>query len=189
MFSSPDLSSATEHHQSFIGGRLLSDLNTSKVFGGELLKHLSSAYRLARQLTRDVHDADDVVQEAYLRAFRYASGFRGEDARPWFLRIVRNVFYTSANRKGSREPPIGELDDAVVPDTLFSDPEEMLVRKSIVQNALETLPKHCREVLMLREVEELSYKDISALLGVPRGTVMSRLSRARAQLRQSAQVG
>jgi RNA polymerase sigma factor (sigma-70 family) len=166
----------------------LSDLNTSKVFGGELLKHLSSAYRLARQLTRDVHDADDVVQEAYLRAFRYASGFRGEDARPWLLRIVRNVFYTSANRKGSHEP-IGERGDAVAPDTLFSDPEETLVRKSIVQNALETLPKHCREVLMLREVEELSYKDISALLGVPRGTVMSRLSRARAQLRQSAEVG
>lgn len=160
------------------------DFNPSQDFVPELLKNLSSAYRLARQLTRDEHDAEDVVQEAYLRALRSACRFRGGDARPWLLRIVRNVFFTSLGRKAIGEA-LGRRQDARGSDTPWSGPEQALVRRSIVQNALKTLPAHCREVLVLREVKEMSYKDISAVLGVPTGTVMSRLSRACARLRQS----
>ena len=167
---------------------MLLNLDPSQDFAEELLKHLTSAYRLARQLTRNPHDADDVVQEAYLRALRFASCFRGGDARPWLLRIVRNVFYTWIERNAVREP-VGRRQDARGSDAVFSDPEQGFVRRLIVQNALKTLPKHCREVLVLREAQELSYKDISALLGVPTGTVMSRLSRARAYLRQSGRAG
>lgn len=160
----------------------------SQDFAAELSRHLNGAYRLARRLTRNAHDADDVVQEAYLRAFRSVGHFRGGDARPWLLRIVRNVFYTSIKRNSTLEP-MGGLQDSRSPDTLFLGSEQALVRRLIVENALKRLPTYCREVLVLREVEELSYKEISELLGVPSGTVMSRLSRARARLRQSAGSG
>jgi RNA polymerase sigma factor (sigma-70 family) len=161
---------------------VLLDVNPSQYFARELLKHSGCAYRLARQLTGNMHDADDVVQEAFLRAFRSRSRFRGGDARPWLLRIVRNVFYTWIQRNPICEP-IDRAGD--LRDSTFPDPEQTLVRRTVVQNALKTLPTHCREVLILREVEEMSYRDISALLRVPEGTVMSRLSRARAHIRRS----
>jgi RNA polymerase sigma factor (sigma-70 family) len=157
----------------------------SKDFARQLLGCLNTAHQLARQLTRNAHDAEDVVQEAYLRALRSASGFRGGNARPWLLRIVRNVFYTSVRRNsGSTRVSQGQVVRSW--HTEFRSAERALLRRAIVHHALETLPAHCREVLVLREVEEMSYKDISAVLGVPKGTVMSRLARARARLRESA---
>jgi RNA polymerase sigma factor (sigma-70 family) len=164
------------------------ELSNSQDFARRLLDHLNTAYKLAYQLTRNAQNAEDVVQEAYLRALRSANRFRGGDARPWLLRIVRNVFYRSVQRN-----PTAELigDGEVVPssDAGFRSAERALLRRMTVQNALRKLPLHCRQVLVLREIEEMSYKDISALLGIPEGTVMSRLSRARARLRKCAWPG
>ncbi len=146
-----------------------------------------SAYNLARWLTRNDQDAEDIVQEAYLRAFKFYDGFRGGDARPWLLTIVRNVYYTWAQQN-----PVGRLvdfdEDLVSVDPCFANPEEVLIQNSsgvLLRRALETLPARSREVLILRELDGMSYKQISSVVGVPTGTIMSRLSRARASLRQS----
>jgi RNA polymerase sigma-70 factor, ECF subfamily len=156
----------------------------SQDFVRQLLGCLNTAQKLARHLTRNAHDAEDVVQEAYLRALRSATGFRGGNARPWLLRIVRNVFYASVQRNsGSTRVSQGQIVRSS--DADFRNAERELLRRAIVHQALKTLPAHCREVLVLREVEEMSYKDISVVLGVPEGTVMSRLARARARLRES----
>ncbi len=157
--------------------------------------HLDAAYNLARWLTRDPHDADDVVQEAYLRAFRFFSGFSGGDGRAWLLTIVRNTFYTWAEQRGRHKSEV-EYDDATIglhtveacgDETLHgADPEKLLLRaadQQLVESALLKLPLEYREILVLRELEELSYKEIAEVVGVPLGTVMSRLSRARLQLR------
>ncbi len=124
------------------------------------------------------------MQEAYLRAFRFRRGFRGGDARPWLLRIVRNVFYSSVrNNRGLED--IG-LDQVPQEGAFFESPESMLLvksQKNVLLRALGEMPTTCREMLVLREMEGLSYKQISSLLEIPEGTVMSRLSRARNQLR------
>lgn len=154
------------------------------------LPHLDAAYNLARWLAGDATQADDLVQEAYLRAWRYFDTFRGEDMRLWLLTIVRNCFMTWArqSRTGlvfSAEPP----EDSAQP--LWTgeqhDPEALLladVDSTRVNQLVAELPVEQREVLLLREVEELSYLDIASITGLPVGTVMSRLSRARAALRQ-----
>jgi len=157
--------------------------------------HLDAAYNLARWLTRDPHDADDVVQEAYLRAFRFFSGFRGGDGRAWLLAIVRNTFYTWAEQRGRHKSDV-EYDEATVglqvtetdvdKNLHGTDPEKLLLRAAdlqLVETALLRLPTEYREILVLRELEELSYKEIAGIVGVPLGTVMSRLSRARLRLR------
>ena len=142
-----------------------------------VLPHLDAAYNLARWLAGDGASADDVVQEAMLRALRFHAGLRG-NAKPWLLQIVRNVAYArTASRRRAAEIPLPEeaADHA-------DDPEAALGRRERCQSldaALAALPDELRECLVLRELEEMSYKEIAQITGVPIGTVMSRLFRAR----------
>jgi len=151
------------------------------------LPHLDAAYNLARWLTRNERDAEDVAQEAYLRAFQHFRSFQGGDARPWLLAIVRNTYYTWIRRNRAPEVRTG-FDDGIyaeMPDT--SDPEMLLVKeadKQMLRRALEKLPDDFREVIVLREFEELSYKQIADVMQIPLGTVMSRLARARKRLEE-----
>ena len=149
--------------------------------------HLESAYNLARWLVRDRALADDVVQDAMLRALRYYHGFRGENARAWLLQIVRNVAMTRLKR-GSEELV---ADDSAVAalETAHDGPETALMRQDeqrLLHDLLDGLPVELRECLVLREIEELSYKEIARVVGAPIGTVMSRLWRGRKLLVQAA---
>ena len=154
-----------------------------------LLSHLDSAYNLARWLVRNGNDADDVVQEAYLRAFQYADGFRGGDARAWLLTIVRNTAYRWLRKTRAHEPP-AQFDEQIhTSDVEPSNPEQLLLQQAdgrLVEKALGQLPGRFREILVLRELEDLSYKQIAEVMGMPIGTVMSTLSRARNQFRRVA---
>jgi RNA polymerase sigma factor (sigma-70 family) len=157
-----------------------------------VLPHLSSAHNLARWLVRDASLAEDVVQDAVLRALGYFSTFRGGDARAWLMQIVRNVAYSvlAARLQRAGQPLDAggpELDDSpalTVPDPA-DNPEAALTRRQEMEQlecALSALPTELRECLVLRELEELSYKEIAHVTGVPIGTVMSRLWRARQAL-------
>jgi RNA polymerase sigma-70 factor (ECF subfamily) len=156
-------------------------------FEQAVLPHLDAAYNLARWLIRSPADAEDVVQEACLRALRFFDGFRGGDSRAWLLKIVRNTCYSWVKKNRPTEL-FGEFDEAVhSSEVVGEDAEAELVSRAEserVRTALETLPVAFREVLLLREIEELSYKEISDVTGVPMGTVMSSLSRARQRLRE-----
>ena len=162
--------------------------NTPWNFEQEVLPHLDAAYNLARWLTQNEYDAQDVVQEAYIRAFRFFGAFRGGNARAWVLRIVRN---TCCNWLQENRPlqSATEFDENLFgPDPCSLNPEEALLQNAsdrMLRLALEGLPLIFREVLILREFEAMSYKEIAEVTGMPPGTVMSRLSRARDGLRQS----
>src|ERR1700719_787926 len=163
------------------------DPNLLPSFEQAVLPHLDAAYTLARWLTRSERDAEDVVQESYLRAFRFFTGFRGGDARAWLMRIVRNTCYTwlLANRPLQEATEFDE--NLFSPDSRNPNPEEAALRNdsgTALRRALKTLPPNFREVLILRELEGLSYKEIADITGMPAGTVMSSLSRARDRLRQ-----
>jgi RNA polymerase sigma-70 factor, ECF subfamily len=150
------------------------------------LQHLNAAYNLARWLLRNHHDAEDVVQDAYLRAFRFFDTFDGSDARAWLLAIVRNCCRTALEQGGKRSA-MAEFDERTHFDALRPDPETDALRKSDIDSlraCIEDLPDEYREVIVLRELEQLSYKEIATAAGVPAGTVMSRLSRARVRLQQ-----
>jgi len=152
-----------------------------------LLPHLDAAYNLARWLTRNERDAEDVVQEAFLRALKHFDTFKGGDARPWLLKIVRNTYYTwiYRNRVSDAMTPFDEQEDIHVSDA--PNPEMLLLKESdkqLVRSALRKLPTEFLEVIVLREFEELSYKQIADTVQVPVGTVMSRLARARGRLAQ-----
>jgi len=154
----------------------------------QLLLHLNAAYNLARWLTRNEADAEDVVQEAYLRAFKHLRSCHGSDSRPWLLAIVRNTFYTwlQHNRAHDRQLPFDEEIHIEEEDHL--NPESLLLQKAnnqLVRQAIEELPVEFREVIVLRELEELSYKQIAGVTETPIGTVMSRLARARKRLEQN----
>jgi len=154
-------------------------------FETAVLPHLDAAFNLARWLTRNDADAEDVVQEAYLRAFRFFGGFHGENGRAWLLEIVRNTSYTWMQRNRSPElnMPLDDEPREVEGDDL--NPEELLLQKADAQTlrqAVEELPLEFREVLVLRELDEMSYKQIAAVADLPLGTVMSRLARARKRL-------
>ena len=157
-------------------------------FEQEVLPHLDAAYNLARWLTCNDQDAQDVVQEAYLRAFRFFGGFRGGDARAWLLKIVRNTCYTWL-QQNRPQYPTAEFDEELFgPDPLAPNQEEVLLQNAngkLLRQALEDLPQNSREVLILREFEGMSYREISEVTGMPPGTVMSRLSRARSGLRKA----
>lgn len=171
-----------------IRGRTISK---AQRFEEMVLPHLNAAYNLARWLTRNDQDAQDVVQEAYLRAFKFFDGFHGEDARTWLLAIVRNTTYTwlQVNRDRVQNPAFDEAlygPNAEGSATLLSqpndNPEAILARADdarLLNQALEMLPVECREVLILRELKDFSYKEISIIVGIPIGTVMSRLARSR----------
>src|SRR5882672_11155098 len=155
------------------------------------LQHLDAAYNLARWLTRNEHDAQDVVQEAWLRAAHYFGGFRGEQFRPWWLTIVRHTCYgwLKDNRPAELVAPAGddaEATEGVAPSS--DEPHEAAVRnadRAQINHAIAALPIDYREVLVLRELEDLPYKDIARIADIPIGTVMSRLSRARGLLREA----
>jgi RNA polymerase sigma-70 factor, ECF subfamily len=163
-------------------------------FEAIVMPHLDAAYNLARWLVRDQHAAEDIVQDAYLRAFRYFGSFRGDDARPWLLGIVRNTCY-SWLQNAKRSPEQVEFDEDIEMDESAEmtmamgrseNPETLLVRKAertAVNAAIKSLPATFREVIILREIEEMPYDSIAALMQIPIGTVMSRLSRARSMLR------
>jgi RNA polymerase sigma-70 factor (ECF subfamily) len=153
------------------------------------LPHLRAAYNLARWLTHDEHDAEDLVQEAFLRAIKYfESGSEVANARAWILKIVRNAFYTSRAQKkvDADAAPFNESVHSAGLDA-FS-PETAALRESdreLVRAALADLAVEFRETIVLRELEGLAYREIAEVLGVPLGTVMSRLARARAALAES----
>jgi RNA polymerase sigma-70 factor (ECF subfamily) len=157
-------------------------------FAQALLQHLDAAYNLARWLTRDDHDAEDLVQSAYLRALKSFSGFHGANSRAWLLTIVRNACYTWLHKKQARGPAVAFEEEIHSAGSDAVDPQEALLSKDqrrSVRRAVEELPPELREVVVLRELEGLSYKEIATIAGIPLGTVMSRLSRARERLRQS----
>ena len=159
------------------------------------LPHLDAAFNLARWLAGNTADAEDVVQEAYLRAFRYFDAYQGGNFRVWLLTIVRNSFLTWAKEnRSSRLVFHAEAPDGDTPESETTawgapprDPEALLMERidsQTLSRLMERLPVEYREVLLLREVEDLAYKDIAAVSGVPIGTVMSRLARARLALRK-----
>lgn len=157
--------------------------NLSVNFEDTFLPHLDAAYNLARWLTRDPTDADDVVQEAYMRAFRFFESYRGGDSRAWVMKIVRNTCYSWLEKNRSYET-LSELDEELHPHDA-ADPEKILLEnidKQKLRDLIEGLPAEFREVVILRDVEEMSYKDIAAIADLPLGTVMSRLARARRKL-------
>jgi RNA polymerase sigma-70 factor, ECF subfamily len=157
-------------------------------FEQTVLPHLDAAYNLARWLTHNDHDAQDVVQEAYLRGFRSFDGFHGTDGRGWLLTIVRNTCYTWL-RRNRAEQHSTPFDEEIHSEEVASpNPEELLLKNAARQHlkdALEQLPVEFREALVLREIEGLSYKEIADVSGVPVGTVMSRLARARDRLKDA----
>ncbi|MFM0597781.1 RNA polymerase sigma factor [Paraburkholderia dilworthii] len=166
------------------------DAARSRRFQQLALPHLDAAYNLARWLCGNASDADDVVQEAFMRAFRFFDTFRGDTARPWLLAIVRRTWYTEWRRRASSHETV-EFDDTM-DDTAFdgwsvggADPQALLIRDEDtkrVHEALALLPVEYREVLILRELEEMGYREIAIVADVPIGTVMSRLARGRRKL-------
>jgi RNA polymerase sigma-70 factor (ECF subfamily) len=153
-----------------------------------MLPHLDSAYNLARWLTGNEHDAEDVVQDTYLRAVKFFAGFRGGDARPWLLAIVRRVCYDWLARNRSQQA-LAVFDEELHSDPGASlDPAQVVLHQEdqeMLRQALAELPVEFREVLVLRELEGLSYKEIGAITNLPAGTIMSRLARARERLRDA----
>jgi RNA polymerase sigma-70 factor (ECF subfamily) len=156
-------------------------------FEQSVLPHLNAAYNLARWLTRDDTDAEDVTQEAYLRAFKFFRGFRGGDSRSWLLAIVRNTCYTWLHQNRGHEIATDFEDEVNAIESDAPDPEALLLQSAnheLLRQALEELPVEFREVVILRELEDMSYKEIAGIAGLPIGTVMSRLARARKRLQQ-----
>jgi RNA polymerase sigma-70 factor, ECF subfamily len=153
-----------------------------------LLPHLDAAYNLARWLMRDEQEAKDVVQESFIRAFRFFETRRDSgDAKAWLLKIVRNNCYTSLQRNRRRQEALEYDDDLHGDAAAADDPESLLLQKADqdrVRSALERLPVPFREVLVLCELEGLPYKEVAEVLAIPTGTVMSRLSRARGKLKE-----
>jgi RNA polymerase sigma-70 factor (ECF subfamily) len=155
-------------------------------FNEVVLPHLDAAFNYARWLTRNDAEAEDVVQDAAMRALRFFSTLRQDDARAWLLAIVRNTWYTrlaKAGRSAAHSVPADEMTSD--PPDRRPGPEALALQRQTVeqvQQAVESLPADFREVIVLREFEGLAYKEIAAIVGVPTGTVMSRLSRARERL-------
>ena len=159
--------------------------SSASEFESVFLPHLDAAYNLARLLLRDTQDADDVVQESYLRALRGFGGFRGEASRAWLLKIVRNTCFTWI--RDNRARAIWTELDEELHSGESNTPEIQSVRNEearAVTHCIEQLPLEFREAIILREMEQMSYQEIAEIAGVPQGTVMSRLSRARARLSQ-----
>lgn len=167
------------------------DSSTLARFEAAVLPHLDAAYTLARYLVRNEHDAEDVVQDAFLRALKYFDSFRGEgetSARAWLLTIVRNTSYSGKGRRRA-DALTTEFDETQHSDAVADEhPEGVLLQedaKETLGRALDRLAPEFREVIVLRELEGLSYKEICEVAGVPVGTVMSRLSRARTRLQEA----
>jgi len=160
-----------------------------RLFEEIIVPHLNAAYNLARWLTRNTDDAQDVVQEAYLRAFRFFDSYKGGDGKSWLLEIVRNTCFTWRRRE-KRNLGNVVFDEAAHASSAHSpNQEEVLVdvaNRTILQDCIEKLPEVFREILVMRELEEMSYRQIAEVTSLPAGTVMSRLSRARKRLEECA---
>jgi RNA polymerase sigma-70 factor, ECF subfamily len=156
-------------------------------FEATVLPHLDAAYNLARWMTRNATDAEDVAQEAMLRAFRFFDTFHGEDGRVWLMTIVRNTYLTWIRRQMPQQNS-AEFDERVHTDIEAAlTPESEFLRQATseqVRRGIEQLPPEYREVILMRELEQMSYNEIAAVMQSPLGTVMSRISRARSMLRQ-----
>jgi RNA polymerase sigma-70 factor, ECF subfamily len=149
------------------------------------LPHLDAAYNLARWLLRNDHDAEDAVQEAYVRAYKAFARFRGGDGKAWFMTILRNVCYTMIKKSRSHETP-EPFDEEIHQPVGESEMQEAFRQKANAESlraALEKLPDEFREIIVLHDLEGLAYKEIAVVVGIPMGTVMSRLARARGRLR------
>ena len=160
-------------------------MSSRRTFETLVLPHLDAAYNLARWLLRDERSAEDAVQEASLRAFRYIGSLRGDDARAWLLGIVRNTCFTLLERQRNG-PDLVEFDDAEFEAALGADPAAQLEQRRLrtqIDAAIRALSPPLREVIVLREFEDLDYAQIAQIVAVPVGTVMSRLSRAREKMR------
>lgn len=156
-------------------------------FEQAILPHMDAAYNLARWLTRNDHDAEDMVQEAYLRAFKFFHAFRGADGRAWLLTIVRNTCYTWLHQNRAHEISTMFDEEIHSVDSDTSNPAILVLRSAddqILREALDELPVEFREVVVLRDLEGFSYKEIAGIANIPAGTVMSRLARARERLKQ-----
>jgi RNA polymerase sigma-70 factor, ECF subfamily len=159
------------------------------LFEQTILPHLNAAYNLARWLMRNDHDAEDVTQEAYLRAFRFFDSFKGGDGKAWLLAVVRNTGRTWRRRTMGGETKVLFDERIHSAGDEIKDPERRLVEESklgTLRECIELLPAEYREVVVMREMEEMSYKEISEAAAVPIGTVMSRVSRARKRLQDCA---
>ncbi len=154
-------------------------------FNALVLPHLNAAYNLARWLTRSDHDAQDVVQAAFLRALKFFDGFQGGNAKAWLLTIVRNTFYSSL-RDNQHDQENVDFDETMHSTNDHSSfPESVVENRDlnrIINQTLEKLPTSFREIVILKDIEELSYKEIADVVGIPVGTVMSRLARGRKML-------
>jgi RNA polymerase sigma-70 factor (ECF subfamily) len=172
----------------FLGWENVQERHKLALFERTVTPHVGAAYNLARWLTRNDQDAEDVVQEACLRAFRSIEGFHGGDSRAWILAIVRNACYTWLHRNRNHDLTI-PFDDRLQDLADDSPSPEALILKRVEREALtkavEELPMEFREIVVLREMEDLSYKEIAQIADLPIGTVMSRLARARRRLQQS----
>jgi RNA polymerase sigma-70 factor (ECF subfamily) len=162
------------------------------LFEGTVLPHLNPACNLARWIIGNHQDAEDLVQEAYLRALKSFDGFQGGDGRPWLLAIVRNTCYAWLRQNDLNKLTVSFDEEIHGPQWEACDPETLLLlgaQSELIKTALQELALEFREVLILRELEGLSYKEIAAVAGIPIGTVMSRLARARTQLRKCVMRG
>ena len=166
---------------------MLADIQSAG-FENTILPHLDAAYNLARWLVRNGTDAEDLVQEACLRAWKSFAGFRGGDSRSWLLTIVRNTCFTWLRENRRQNLAVEFNEDLHSEDVEVPEAERLLAQRSsreTLEKALQELPAEFREAIVLRELEGLSYKEISEITNVPVGTVMSRLARARARLQIS----
>jgi RNA polymerase sigma-70 factor (ECF subfamily) len=163
-------------------------------FRDAALPHLDEVYTLARYLMRNRDNAEDAVQECYLRALRHFDSYRGPAMKPWLLAILRNVCNKEFTRRSRGEVPTDYAQDESVPEEMLmwqepqASPEKMMLQqqdRSTIRRLVEELPEPFREAIVLREMNDLSYKEIAEVAGVPVGTVMSRLARARAMLRSA----
>jgi RNA polymerase sigma-70 factor (ECF subfamily) len=176
---------------------MMSDANAeqdrARRFRDAALPYLDDVYTLARYLLRNPTDAEDAVQECYLRALRHFDSYRGPVMKPWLLAILKNVCYAEFSRRGRQETPADLAEDAnVAAEPLWQEPqatpESALLRRqddATIRRLVDALPGPFRETIVLREINDLSYQEIAEVAGVPVGTVMSRLNRARAMLRAS----
>src|SRR5712671_6955313 len=166
----------------------MDDRERSQLFEQRVMPHLDAAYNLARWLAGNDHDAQDVAQEASLRAFKFFGSFRGENARAWLLTIVRNTFYTWLRKNRPPEKIVEINDETLDIEDTSANAEAVnpqFADADAVRRAIAGLPVEFREIVILREMEGFSYKEIADLAEVPIGTVMSRLARARKLLQKS----